>query len=363
MAGIGRHVTRVLMANAQLQRMANLDYRYACGELADAIGGRLDQVYEIEENLFRFRIGTKESGKIEVAAKIGERFSRTVMIPDSPDAPTSFASLLRKKLGNAVVEEIAQVSLDRLVVMRLRKDQTHLLYFEMFAKGNVVLCDTENTVVAAYHEQKEGKRIVARGVQYPVPQAAADPFDAKETERAFEEAAKEKTAENAKESSKAAAKKIALSPAYFDDFAKAADWNDPKKASKALEKYVSAKSFTAYYDEKGVATGFSAVKLNDPAKFLKAKPASEKTFGKFSDCLDEYYSKADVSGPASKSKNAKLDKLLRQKALQEKSIAETMAAADGLAAVGDAIYLNFDKVEAALEKAKADKKRKIEIEI
>ncbi|MFA5247318.1 MAG: NFACT family protein, partial [Candidatus Micrarchaeia archaeon] len=289
---------------------------------------------------------------------------------------------LRKRLNNAVVEEICQVSLDRLVRFRLRKEETHLLYFEMFAKGNVVLCDENNKVVAAYHEQKEGKRVVARNGQYPIPPEAADPFDSKATEKIFE-AIKEGAAEGkevAKEAAtktsaataksdvpanatvKDAAKKIALSPTYFEDFAKAVEFNEAKKASKTLEKYVSAEKYTAYYDETGAAIGFSAVKLNEPAKFLKATPASEKTFEKFSDCLDEYYSKAAL-GPVKKSKNAKLEKLLRQKELQEKSIADALGAADKLQALGDAIYLHFDEAETAIDKAKKEKKNKTEIEI
>ena len=36
--------------------MSNLDYHYAVLELASAVGGRLEQVYEIEDDVFRFRL-------------------------------------------------------------------------------------------------------------------------------------------------------------------------------------------------------------------------------------------------------------------------------------------------------------------
>ncbi|MFA6329298.1 MAG: NFACT family protein [Candidatus Micrarchaeia archaeon] len=339
--------------------MSNLDYHYAVLELAGAVGGRLEQIYEIEDDVFRLRLSSKGE-KADLVATLGTRLSASKRIPESPMQPTSFASLLRKKLSNAVIEEISQVSLDRLVVMRLQKDETHLLYFEMFAKGNLVLCDEQGKIIATYHEQKEAKRVVARGGQYPIPQAAASPFDAQAVEKVLEAAAGRKL-EGAE--AKDASKKIALAPAYFDDFSNSSDLTDAKKASKAMAKYVSEPQFTAYYDAEGGALGFSAVKLFDPAKYLKAEPASTKIFDRFSDAIDEYYSKAAISGPARKARNAKLEKLLKQKEIQEKSISEALTAADGLQAFGDAIYLAFDKVEDAIEKAKIERKNKIEIEV
>jgi len=339
--------------------MSNLDYHYAASELACAVGGRLEQVYEIEDDVFRLRLSSKGE-KTDLIATLGTRLSASKRIPESPMQPTSFASLLRKKLSNAVIEEISQVSLDRLVVMRLRKDETHLLYFEMFAKGNLVLCDESGKIIATYNEQKEAKRVVARGGQYPVPVAAASPFDAQAVEKVLESTA-DKKLEGAE--AKEAAKKIALAPTYFDDFSRNADLTDAKKTAKAMAKYVSEPRFFVYYDAEGGALGFSAVKLFEPAKYLKAEPASSKVFDKFADCLDEYYSKAAISGPAKKSKNAKLEKLLKQKEIQENSISEALTAADGLQAVGDAIYLAFDKVEDAIEKAKKERKNKIEIEV
>lgn len=341
--------------------MSNLDYHYAVLELAAAVGGRLEQVYEIEDDVFRFRLSSKGE-KTDLVATLGTRLSSSKMIPESPMQPTSFASLLRKKLANAVIEEISQVSLDRLVAMRLRKDETHLLYFEMFAKGNLVLCDEQGKIIATYHEQKEAKRAVARGGQYPVPNAAANPFDAGTVEKVLEATA-DKKLEGAE--AKEASKKIALAPAYFDDFAKGAgvSFSDAKKTAKMMAKYVSEPQFTVYYDAEGGALGFSSVALNDAAAYLKAEPASSKVFDKLSDALDEYYSKAAIAGPAKKAKNAKLEKLLKQKEIQEKSISEALTAADGLQAFGDAIYLAFDKVEDAIEKAKKERKNKIEIEV
>ncbi len=339
--------------------MSNLDYHYAVRELAQAVGGRLEQIYEIEDGVFRFRLGNKGE-KTDLVATLGTRLSASKMIPESPMQPTSFASLLRKRLANAVFEGISQVSLDRLVVMQLRKEEACLLYFEMFAKGNLVLCSEDGRIIAAYHEQREAKRVVARGGQYPVPAATASPFDAAAVEKALEAAA-DKAPGGA--DAKDAAKKIALAPAYFDDFSKGADLSDAKKAAKALTKYVSEPEFVVYYGAEGGATGFSAIKLNDPTAYLKSEPVSSKVFDTFSDALDEYYSKAAISGPVKKAKNAKLEKLLKQKEIQEKSIAEALVAAEGLQDFGDAIYLHYDKVEDAIEKAKKERKNKIEIEV
>ena len=337
-----------MAAVAQFSKMANLDYRYSVAEMQSAVGGRVDRIYELDDGVFRIRI-SKDGTKHDIMARLGVSMAFTDIIPQSPDAPTPFASLLRKYLDNATVAAIEQVSMDRLVRVAIQKEELYLLYFEMFAKGNLVLCDGKGKIIAAHAEQKEGKRLVVRGKEYPLPaRGQAEPFDAAECDKAL--------AQN----EKAPGKAIALAPDYFADFESSEKKGAPG-FGKRLAEYVSGAAFTVYYGGEA-AIGFSSIKLADPAAFLKKAPSSEKTFGKFHLALDEYFSKAANASAAAAPKNKALEKLLRQKEMLTEALQKDEANEKELRACADAIYLNYEKVSSALEKA-GKKRGKLELEI
>lgn len=338
------------MADSQiLQKMANLDYHYAVAQMKAAEGGRLDKIYEIEDGLFRFRVG-KQGEKFEIMARLGQAFALSSFIPESPQQPTPFASLLRKHLDNATVLSIEQVSFDRLVLMKLQKESQYLLYFEMFAKGNIALCSADGKVMAAWEEQKEGKRIVCRGREYPVPGLrGAEPFDEKAVRELLEAGAEP-------------AKAIALSPAYLQDCLANTAGKGPAAVAADAKKYASNAQPTVYYGEKG-AIGFSSVRLNSPQAFLKAVPTAQREFETLSDALDEYQANAYAGQKQAKApKNKALEKLVRQRDLQQKAVDESLAEAEKLRAAGDAIYLNYDKATAAIADAAKKGKKTAEIE-
>jgi predicted ribosome quality control (RQC) complex YloA/Tae2 family protein len=330
---------------AQPQKMANLDYHYSCLQMAAAAGGRLDRVYELGKSLFRLRIG-KGGEKFDIIARLGERMHLTNMIPQSPESPSAFASLLRKRLGNARLESVQQVSFDRLVLLRFRKEQDYLLYFEMFAKGNLALCDGGGKIIAAYSRQEKGGRKISNGGHYQLPEGrGANPFEA-----------------HGYYGAESIREKIALAPFYLDDFFQGAGGKGCIDGAE-IEKYVSEKEFSVYYSH-GKPAGFSCIKLNDAERALKTGFDKKEVFGGFSEALDEYYSKAEIPTMAKKTPaDKKLDRLLRQKQAQQEAVAQMEAEAERLAQCGNGIYLNYGKVRAALEKAKAGKLRKIELEL
>ncbi len=340
----------------QIQKMANLDYHYSVAEMAALKGGRLGRVYEIEKDVFRFRV-SQDGKKHDLMARLGVSFALSRAIPESPRDVSSFAALLRKHLDNARVESIEQVAFDRLVRIEFRKEELHSLYFEMFARGNLVLCDAEGKVVAAYREQGEGKRVVRRGTDYVLPPSSgASPFHCEKIRLPEQESPLD-----------GLKKAVAIAPSYYSDFAGSADarkaGKDNERLKSALAQYVSDKDFTVYYAG-GAAAGFSSVRLSCPEKFFKKDAGlSSKPFVNFSQALDEYYLNAPTGEKDSVPRNARQEKLLRQKLAQERAVRESDLEADRLKGAGNAIYLNFEKAERMLALAKKQGKKAVELEL
>ena len=94
------------------------------------------------------------------------------------EAPSEFCMLLRKKLSQCRIEVIAQVSSERIVRMDFSgKEQSFILYLELFGKGNVVLCNQENKIISCLHTQTLADRTIRGGIIYQYPQKPINIFE------------------------------------------------------------------------------------------------------------------------------------------------------------------------------------------
>src|SRR3989338_2292872 len=158
-------------------------------------------------------------------------------------------------------------------------------------------------------------------------------------------------------------KAVAIAPTYYSDFASSAEakkaGGDLEKLKSAIAQYVSNKDFAVYYAGSAVV-GFSSVRLSSPEKFFKKDAGlSSERFANFSQALEEYYSNVPI-GETDVPRNARLEKLLRQKLTQEQAGGESDLEASKLKGAGDAIYLNFEKAERLLALAKKQGKKQVE---
>ncbi|MBQ5994813.1 MAG: NFACT family protein [Clostridia bacterium] len=113
------------------------------------------------------------------AQAISPRIQLTAFTPENPQKPPMLCMLFRKRLTGAVLEEIEQFSLDR--VLRLKFNctneigdrQTLFLYIEIMAqRSNIVLTDAEDIIIDAVKRVDETKstyREILPGLKYLLP--------------------------------------------------------------------------------------------------------------------------------------------------------------------------------------------------
>ena len=148
---------------------------------ASAIGSRVEKVHQPAKDelvlLLRARNG---SNKLLISASANSpRIHFTAVAPDNPKSPPMFCMLLRKYLTGAVLSDIRQAGLDRILFLDFDctneiGDKTKLtLCVEIMAKhSNIILVNEENVIVESVKRidfTKSEIRQVLPGMAFSLP--------------------------------------------------------------------------------------------------------------------------------------------------------------------------------------------------
>ncbi len=93
---------------------------------------------------------------------------------ESPKTPSNFCMLLQKGLKGARIVSVSQHLFDRVVEFGFSNGMK--LLAEFFAKGNVVLCDANYTILHALSFREFGSRIIKPKAAYLFPRAGKNPL-------------------------------------------------------------------------------------------------------------------------------------------------------------------------------------------
>lgn len=318
-----------------MHAMTNLEIPLATREINELAGARFSKFYEIRENLFLLKIGGKQ-----LLCELPLRLHFTKYALAAPQTPSGFAMLMRKHLEGQRLLGAEQHGLDRIAVLRFERNA---LVFELFSHGNAVLLDSENTVLAAYRSEEWKDRKVRRGERYAFPaETKADPRELS-TERiaAILSASK-------KPLITALCSAINLAPVYLEEIcgragvdlkksAAAASADEAARIARESAGFLAQEPMPAVHYRDGVAD-FSAFPLRKYAG-LESKP-----FASLSEAVDEFYAHAK----AEEKPNPEQERLLRQLEEQQTALKEMLAKADESKATGDAVYADFERIEAVL---------------
>jgi predicted ribosome quality control (RQC) complex YloA/Tae2 family protein len=70
-----------------------------------------------------------------------------------------------------MISEIAQIGTERIVCITLHgKEDSLIIYLELFGKGNFVLCEEDNTIIGCLEKGIFGDRVIKPGATYEVPE-------------------------------------------------------------------------------------------------------------------------------------------------------------------------------------------------
>lgn len=335
-----------------MREIANIELYCICKELQAVVGARLEKIYEIEQDEFRLRFRSP-AGETDVFCRLKERIHITQYLKEAPQKPSDFAMGLRKYIEGARVKSVMQYGLDRVVVFELEKQKTFLLIFEMFSHGNLILTDNTYKIIHSYRAEEWKDRKIKRGEKYDFPHSdRVDPFELNEQKLA--------ALLDSKKLVPCLSSKINLSPAYIEEACRRAKLDLDRKADSLSEAEVRElfagfievienvnKPNPTIYISNGVYVDYSLF------PFKKYENSKMIYFKSLSALLDDFY----LHYSEKKEEHDEVEFRLKQ---QERHLNELRKKAKESKEIGDAIYSNFDKVEAILSFIKERRKKSLE---
>ncbi|MEM4359320.1 MAG: NFACT family protein [Candidatus Bilamarchaeaceae archaeon] len=132
-----------------MRAMCAVEYTWIAAELKALVGKRLSKLSKTASG-YRFRIGDSD-----IICQPPIRIHTTKYIEES-EAPDRFVEGVRRELRGRILRGVEQINNDRVLMFDFGE---YKLYFEMFAKGNIVLTKDGRTIVALRYEQWADREI------------------------------------------------------------------------------------------------------------------------------------------------------------------------------------------------------------
>ncbi|OEL14668.1 Nuclear export mediator factor Nemf [Dichanthelium oligosanthes] len=159
-------------------RMTTTDVAAEVKCLRRLIGMRLANVYDITPKTYLFKLmnssGITESGESErvlLLMESGARFHTTQYVRDKSTTPSGFTLKLRKHIRNKRLEDVRMLGYDRIILFQFGLgSNAHFIILELYAQGNILLTDSEYTVMTllrSHRDDNKGLAIMSRH-RYPV---------------------------------------------------------------------------------------------------------------------------------------------------------------------------------------------------
>lgn len=148
--------------------MSNLDIMVCAQELKNAIGARVDNVYELD-GIFIFRLHARGGGRLDLLVEPGRRVHLTEAEYRAPERPTGYAMLLRKHLKNSRLDGVNQPGFERILEFEFQGRERRLLMVELFGEGNLIICDERRMIIQPYRVEIWRHRALKPGDEYAYP--------------------------------------------------------------------------------------------------------------------------------------------------------------------------------------------------
>lgn len=155
-----------------MKQLSSVDLMYLVKDFQVLVNQRVESFY-FEDMTFFLRVYVRGVGHKYLTNKL----SKYIYLGDSKvDAahPNNFISFLRKHLKSSFVREISQVNNERILKIVFEQKigeelKRFNLYLEMFANGNIILCDSNDIIMNSLTKKKYKDRVVMNGEKYELP--------------------------------------------------------------------------------------------------------------------------------------------------------------------------------------------------
>lgn len=332
--------------------MTSYDLRAAAFEMTDLEGARFNKAYQDGDDV-TLNLWLPGAGRQDLMARVGAAAFRTEYRRDHPRRPPDFAMQLRKQLDGGTLTGVRQMGFDRLLVVEFDtyKGQRSLV-LELFGEGNAVLSEPAG-ILAAMRFEEYRHRTIRPGLEYKPPPMRGDPLTLDADEVAGTLAGSDRDLVRA----------IAVDlevGGYADEVVHRAGLDKSTPAPEADADLVwealdaVLDPFRRHrYDPRIYLDGDVGVDVAPiPLEHLADAGLDVEARGTVNEALDDYFSRElpkHHRTEAETAKQARLEKLETRIAHQREGIERLEADAERTRAAAEALYQNYQVVEAVLE--------------
>lgn len=155
-----------------MKQISALDLHYFLRELEIFKEQRIDNFY-FENGVFYIRVYVRTKGHLYITNKVSEY----IYFDDKKEnatEPNNFIQYLRKYIKNGIIQNISQIPNERIIKIEISKKEegnikTYNLYLELFANGNIVICDEDNIIKNSLEKRKFKDRDILVNREYELP--------------------------------------------------------------------------------------------------------------------------------------------------------------------------------------------------
>ncbi|XVE82322.1 hypothetical protein DITRI_Ditri15bG0139000 [Diplodiscus trichospermus] len=158
-------------------RMNTADVAAEVKCLRRLIGMRCSNVYDLSPKTYIFKLMNSsgitvsgESEKVLLLMESGVRLHTTAYVRDKSNTPSGFTLKLRKHIRTRRLEDVRQLGYDRIILFQFGLGaNAHYVILELYAQGNILLTDSEFTVLTllrSHRDDDKGFAIMSRH-RYP----------------------------------------------------------------------------------------------------------------------------------------------------------------------------------------------------
>ncbi len=340
--------------------MSSVDVAAIIRELRPRLlDAKIAKIYQHSADEIRIGLHIFKEGRANLVIEAGKRFHLTKHPETAQKFPQSFPMLLRKYLSGGRITDISQYDFDRIIELGILrgKDRTILLV-ELFARGNIILLDSEKRIILPLKSISFRERKVIREEVYELPQAQLSPVEASLDDL------KEMFSQSDSDIVRTLATRMNIGGQYAEEICLRAgiDKNMPAQKLGDATPLLNALSdvFKPLASElkphiilkDGKAIDVLPFELSSYEKFEK------KYFATFNEALDEYFS----TGAEKKCVEVKEGKEIKQKKLgvyeyrlqkQTQALEKFKNEERALVHKGELIYANYQTIDGILNAIKA----------
>jgi len=269
---------------------------------------------------------------------------------------------LRKRLKGCFIRAVSQHAFDRIVEVELEGgDASFILAFEVFSKGNVILCDRERKIIGLLEWQKWRDRKLGVGQAYEYPPATVNPIalSSEDVSRLIDASERDLVRTLAS---------CGLPGVYAEEVCARAGVDKNIKAGELASRLeaVAGSYRSVVSDISAIQPAPRIILENDkpfdvvPLELKVHAGLTSKTFASFNEAVDEYFSTQEYEDKKSSFESKYEDekeKLEHRLSEQEKALGRAREDVEAYRQMGDLLYAKMHEIDAAASEIRVLRKK------